>query len=121
MPLLVVAAAYLGAAARHGPRLLGRRGGSPGDASRAALSLLSAFPAVGLAAAAYGVVLAVQRERPVGGIWLTFGLALLLAVPGLLALASGQAPEDGEPSDQVKSRAAISNSRIASSRSPISL
>src|SRR5207245_2099301 len=48
------------------------------------------------------------RERPVGGIWLTFGLALLLAVPGLLALASGQAPEDGEPSDQVKSRAAIS-------------
>jgi len=107
-PLLVVSAAYLGAAVRHGHRLLSRRSRSPDDRSRAALSLLSVFPVVALAAAIYGVVLAVQRERPVGGIWLIFGLALLLGVPAVVALVTGQARDGREPTDQVRSRAAVS-------------
>jgi len=108
VPLLVVGAAYLGASALHGQRLLGRRGPAPGDRSPVALSLLSAYPVVALAATTSGVVLAVERERPVGGIWLTLGLAVVLAVPALVALAAGLVRRGPEPSDRLRSRAAVS-------------
>jgi PAS domain S-box-containing protein len=70
VPLLVLAAAYLGAAA---------------VLARSTLTLV--FPAVGIAAAAYGILLAAEPEAPPGGVWPTFGAVLLLAVPALLALA----------------------------------
>jgi PAS domain S-box-containing protein len=79
VPLLVVAAAYLGATA-----LLARKG----RRSQLEPSLLAVFPAVGLAAAAYGIVLWVEREAPPGGIWLTFGLAAVVGLPAVFALAS---------------------------------
>jgi PAS domain S-box-containing protein len=81
VPLLVVAAAFLGAAVRLGPSVWGRRGRSHLDAV-----LLAAFPAVGLATAVYGIVLAVERKPPPGGPWLTLVLAAVLLLPALLAL-----------------------------------
>jgi PAS domain S-box-containing protein len=70
VPLLVVAAAYLGVMV-----LLARSGA-------AALVYL----VVGVVSGAYGVLLAVEREAPPGGVWPTFGLTLLLAVPPVLVL-----------------------------------
>ncbi|MDX6387391.1 MAG: hypothetical protein QOD85_1193 [Gaiellaceae bacterium] len=75
VPLLVVAAAYFWATAL--PGLSSRRPGF-GGAGRLV------FPAVGLAAGVYGVVLAFEREVPQGGVWTTFAVALVLAVPLLL-------------------------------------
>ena len=71
-PLLVVAAAYLGLAA------LAVRSWQGG---RAETSLALVLPAVGLAAGAYGLVLAIEQEAPPGGVWPTFAVALVLAVP----------------------------------------
>ena len=68
VPLLVVGAAYLGASALHGQRLLGRRGPAPGDRSPVALSLLSAYPVVALAAT---VELVVDTTQTIGEIDLT--------------------------------------------------
>jgi PAS domain S-box-containing protein len=87
VPLLVVASAYLGVAVlTAGFRTEGRR-------SLLEIGRWAAFPAVGLAAAAYGVVLAIQRERPVGGIWPTFGIAVALGIPALLALMGSRRAE----------------------------
>jgi PAS domain S-box-containing protein len=77
-PLLVVAALYLGAAA-----LLARRQGH-----RSEPAILAAFLAVGLVAGIYGIVVAIERDVPAGGTWLTFGLAVLLGLPALLVLKS---------------------------------
>jgi PAS domain S-box-containing protein len=82
VPLLVVAAAYLGAAALLSRRE--RRLFEPG--------VLAVFVAVGLAAGVYGIVLAVEREVPPGGTWLTFGLGVLLGVPALFVLRSAARP-----------------------------
>ena len=71
VPLLVVAAAYLGATA-----LLARFRGQTTRVRGLEPGVLAVFPAVGLAAAVYGIVLAVEREVPPGGIWLTLGLAV---------------------------------------------
>jgi PAS domain S-box-containing protein len=94
VPLLVVGAAYLGATALLAPAPRGKR-------RRAQLepALLAVFPAVGLAAAVYGIVLAVEREAPPGGIWLTLGLATAVGLPALLALkvASRAASSVSEP------------------------
>jgi hypothetical protein len=73
VPLLAVAAAYLGASALLVPALRGRR-----PRSQFETGILAVFPAVGLAAAVYGIVLAVEREAPPGGIWLTLGLAVVV-------------------------------------------
>jgi PAS domain S-box-containing protein len=70
VPLLVVAAAYLGVMV-----LLARSG---------AAALV--YPVVGVVAGAYGVLLAVEQEAPPGGVWPTLGLTLLLAVPPALVL-----------------------------------
>ena len=76
MPLLVVAAAYLGATV-----VLARTGWAKSlDAP------VWVFPAVGLAASAYGVPLAVDKDLPPGGVWPTLGVTVLLVVPALLAL-----------------------------------
>jgi hypothetical protein len=88
VPLLVVAAAYLGATALLAPALRGRRPRSQFEAGRSAV-----FPAVGLAAAVYGIVLAVEREAPPGGIWLTLGLAVVVGLPALLVLRAAGRPE----------------------------
>ena len=85
VPLLVVAAAYLGAAAR-------RRGARA--SSRPVRTWRSGvFLAVGLVAGVYGIVLAVEREVPSGGIWLTFGLGVLLGLAALLVLRAAGRPE----------------------------
>ena len=84
VPLLVVASAYLGATASLVPALRGRR-----PRSQVETGALAVFPAIGLAAAVYGIVLAVEREVPPGGIWLTLGLVVLVGVPAFLALGRG--------------------------------
>jgi len=84
VPLLVVAAAFLGAAARLSPALWGKRARSQLESALAAV-----FPSVGLATALYGVVLAIERKPPPGGIWLTLVLAAVLALPAALALRAG--------------------------------
>jgi PAS domain S-box-containing protein len=76
VPLFVAAAAYLGATV-----VLARRGRPP-----------LVYPVVGVAALAYGVVLAIEREAPPGGPWPTFAVALLLLVAGLAAVVR-PAPE----------------------------
>jgi PAS domain S-box-containing protein len=81
LPLLLLAAAFSAATARLGPAVWGKQGHR-----HLAASLLAAFPAVGLAAAVYGIVLAVEREPPPGGIWLAVALAALLSLPAFLAL-----------------------------------
>jgi PAS domain S-box-containing protein len=81
LPLLVVAAAYLGATALLAPGLRGRR-----PQPQFETGVLAVFPAVGLAAAVYGIVLAVERKAPPGGIWLTLGLVVVVGLPAFLAL-----------------------------------
>ncbi|MDP9303866.1 MAG: hypothetical protein M3O92_05100, partial [Actinomycetota bacterium] len=81
VPLLVVAAAYLGATG-----LLARALRGKGRRSQLEPALLAVFPVVGFASAVYGIVLAVDREAPPGGIWLTLGLATAVGLPALLAL-----------------------------------
>jgi PAS domain S-box-containing protein len=76
VPLLVVAALYFAAA------VLQARG--QGRASEP--GVLAIFFAVGLVAGVYGIVLAVERDVPAGGTWLTFALAVLLGLPALLFL-----------------------------------
>jgi PAS domain S-box-containing protein len=102
VPLLVVAAVYLGAAAVQARRSL-----APGDRSPAALSQLSVFLVVAAVAATYGIVLAVEEERPVGGIWLTFALTIFLGVPALAALAFSR-PSTATPAEDLHSRVAVS-------------
>ena len=98
VPLLVVAAAYLLATALVRPSF--RRGG-------VAQAALLAFPALAVVLGVYGVVLAVERKAPRGGVWLTLALAALLALPAVLALlasrrpspaADAPAPTSGSPS-----------------------
>src|SRR2546422_2269933 len=87
VPLLVVGAAYLGATSLLAPAVRGKR-----RRSQLEPSLLAIFPAVGLAAAVYGIVLAVEREAPPGGIWLTLGLAAVVGLPALLGLTVARRP-----------------------------
>jgi PAS domain S-box-containing protein len=89
VPLLVVAAAYLGAATVLTQAFRGRP-----TRTRLEPGILAVFPAIGLAAAVYGIVLAVEREAPPGGIWLTLGLAVGVCLPALLALRVARRPED---------------------------
>jgi PAS domain S-box-containing protein len=84
VPLLVIAAAYLAAAALLGSSLWRERR----RASRLDLAVWLVFAAVGVAAGTYGAVLAAEREAPVGGIWLTLGIAAVVGLPAFLALAS---------------------------------
>jgi PAS domain S-box-containing protein len=86
VPLLVVGAAYVGATALLGPSLWPERR----HRSLLDVAILLAFPAFGLAAAAFGVVLAVGREPLAGGVWLTLGVALAAGLPAFLALARGR-------------------------------
>ena len=81
--LLVVAALYFGAAVVQARRQ-GRRS-EPG--------VLAVLLVVGLVAGVYGIVLAVERDVPVGGTWLTLALAVLLGLPALLFLRSAARPE----------------------------
>ena len=87
VPLLVVAAAFLVAGARLWGAALGRQGRSHLDSP-----LLALLGALGLAAAVFGSVLAVDRKSPPGGPWLTFALAAVLGLPALLALRASQRP-----------------------------
>jgi PAS domain S-box-containing protein len=85
VPLLVAAAAFLGAAARLGFLLRRRR-------SQLVSSVLAAFTVLGLVSAVYGVVLAVEREAPPGGPWLTLPVSAVLVLSALLVLrAAGRA------------------------------
>jgi len=99
VPVLVVAAAYLVAAALLAPALRGKR-----RRTQLEPSLLAVFPVLGLGAAAYGIALAVEREAPPGGIWLTLGLAAAVGLPAVFAvkaasrLASSPLEHDPEPS-----------------------
>jgi PAS domain S-box-containing protein len=104
VPLLVVAAAYLGAATA-----LARRRLAGEDRPPAALSQLSVFPVIAVAAATYGVVLAIQQEPPVGGVWLTLGLSVLLLLPALAALGAGAAAQVPAADEDLPSRVAGSS------------
>jgi PAS domain S-box-containing protein len=75
VPLLVLAAAYVATASALAAR---RRPLEPP---------LLVFPALGLAATGYGILLAVEREAPPGGVWPTFAATLVLLVPPLLLAA----------------------------------
>jgi PAS domain S-box-containing protein len=115
-PLLVVAAAYLWATA-----LLARvfRRGHPRTQFQP--GVLAVFPVIGLAAAVYGIVLAVEREVPPGGIWLTLGLAVGVCVPAAFALkaagrpASSAAEHDPEPSTAASNSLPHSDDLVATS------
>jgi PAS domain S-box-containing protein len=104
VPLLVVAAAYLGATAllAQGLRAGHRR-------TRLEPAILAVYPAIGLAAAVYGIVLAVEREVPPGGLWLTLGLAVGLLLPALLASRVAGRPE-GTPEQELGSTALLEQS-----------
>ena len=82
VPLLFVAAAYLGATALLGPSLWDARR----RASLLDLAIFLVFPAFGLVAGVYGVVILVDREPLAGGVWLTLAVALMSALPPLLVL-----------------------------------
>jgi PAS domain S-box-containing protein len=103
VPLLVVAAVYLGATVVQTRRLV------RGERSVSALSQLAVLAAVGAVALIYGIVLAIEREAPVGGVWLTLGLSVLLAAPALLALAGGGREPPPKPSEELQSRVAVSS------------
>ena len=105
VPLLVVATAYLGATAFLAPALRGKRRGSQLEPR-----LLAVFPAVGLAAAVYGIVLAVERDAPPGGIWLTLGLATAVGLPALLALKAARRSPSSTAEQEPESRTAASSS-----------
>jgi len=104
VPLLVVATAYLGATAFLAPALRGKR-----RRSQLEPRLLAVFPAVGLAAAVYGIVLAVEREAPPGGIWLTLGLATAVGLPALLALKAARRSPSSTAEQEPESRTAASS------------
>jgi len=78
VPLLVAAAAYLGAAAVHAR--------APGTHRKLVVPLALLAAGTG----AFGVVLAVERRPLSGGIWPTFAAALALLAAGLLLAASGR-------------------------------
>jgi PAS domain S-box-containing protein len=103
VPLLIVAAVYVGATAVQGRRLRAR-----GEGLSVALSSLAVFPVIGILALTYGIVLAVERDAPVGGIWLTFGFSVLLTAAGLAALAFATIPDGSPPSEELRSRVAVS-------------
>jgi PAS domain S-box-containing protein len=92
VPLLVVAAAYLGATSLLVHALRARH-----PRTRLEPAILAVFPVIGLAAAVYGIVLAVERDVPPGGIWLMLGLAVGVCVPALLALRAGRSEGTSDP------------------------
>ncbi|MFY9580160.1 MAG: GAF domain-containing protein [Gaiellaceae bacterium] len=83
VPLLVVAAAYLGATALLAPPLWAERG----RATAVDWALVLLFPSLAVVAAPYGTELAVHRTPLPGGVWPTFAVALALLAPPLLVLA----------------------------------
>src|SRR5207253_2924598 len=91
VPLLVAAAAYLGAAAVLARPLRSRR---PGP-SRADWTLLVLFLSLALGTALLGVVLAVEQRLLAGGVWPTLAAAVALLAPPLLALGGGIRPVEG--------------------------
>ena len=108
VPLLIVAAAYLGAATLLGAALW---------AERARVSLLDiaiflTFPIFGLVATWYGIALAIDRETPPGGVWLTLAITVVAAVPVGLALARRQEAKSlvsGSRGRELESMAAITS------------
>lgn len=82
VPLLVAAAAYLGATALLAPSFWAeRRRATPVD-----WAVVLLFPCLGIVAAAYGAELVAERRTATGGVWLTFAAALVALVPALLVL-----------------------------------
>jgi PAS domain S-box-containing protein len=82
VPLLIVAAAYLGVTALVGPPLWAERRRASLD-----LAIFLVFPVLAVIAAGFGIVILAEREPPVGGVWLTLGAVAVIALPALLALA----------------------------------
>jgi PAS domain S-box-containing protein len=82
IPLLIVGAAYLGASALLGPSLWAARR----RASALDVAILLVFPAFGLAALAFGIMLAIEQEPLAGGVWTTFAVVVATGVPAFVAL-----------------------------------
>jgi PAS domain S-box-containing protein len=82
VPLLVAAAAYVGATALLVPPLWAERR----RASAVDVAFVLLFPALATVVGVYGAVVAVRQEPLDGGVWLTLALAVLLFVPPLLVL-----------------------------------
>jgi PAS domain S-box-containing protein len=98
LPVLLVAAAYLAVtAASVRSRTAGLDSATP------------VYAAVGLAAGAYGGLLAAQEETPPGGVWPTFGGAVLLAAAALWGLRRKrpEAPSESRHGRDLESVAAI--------------
>jgi GAF domain-containing protein len=90
VPLLVVAAAYLWATVST---WVGSRRPRFAGAGRLV------FAAVGLASGIYGVVLAVEREAPTGGVWTTLAVAVVLALPLVLGQFGRSEPAAEDEAD----------------------
>ncbi len=78
-PLFAIAAAYCGAAAAILPAAWRDRASTQLD-----LALTAVIPSIGLAAAVFGTLVAIERRPFAGHLWLAFAALLLLLVPGVL-------------------------------------
>jgi hypothetical protein len=108
VPLLVVGAAYLGASALLGPSVWAARR----RASLLDIAILLVFPAFGLAAVVFGIVLAVDRDSLAGGVWLTLAVVVATGLPAFVALARGRERSTlttGSHGRELESVAAISS------------
>jgi len=108
MPLLVVGAAYLGASALLGSVLWRERA----RASLLDIAIFLTFPTFGVVATAYGAALAVEREPPPGGVWLTLGITVAAAPPVLLALfrrREARSLASGSQGRELESMAAVTS------------
>jgi PAS domain S-box-containing protein len=103
VPLLVVAAAYLGITGLLAFRLRNDETARPSTLS---LALLSG--ALAALAGAYGIAIAVEREAPPGGIWLTTALAVVALLPALaVLLRRREAPDAPEARRELRSMETI--------------
>ena len=106
VPLLIVGAAYLGASALLGPSLWAARR----RASVLDVAILLVFPAFGLAALAFGIMLAIDQEPLAGGVWTTFAVVVATGLPAFVALVWRREPAlpPASPGRELESVAAIS-------------
>ena len=87
VPLLLVAAANLGASALLGRRLWSERR----RVGLADLGPFLVFVVVGVVALVYGVVVVADRQPLGGHVWLSFAAAILIGLPAVVALAYPEA------------------------------
>jgi PAS domain S-box-containing protein len=106
VPLLLVAAANLGASVLLGRRLWSERRRT----GRAGFAAFLVFPVVGVVALVYGAVVVVDKEPLAGHVWLSFAAILLLGAPAVLTLLRPEtflvqaAPDEARESETAVAR-----------------